>query len=84
VTSESPTTPSSFPIIPSVMITPPSSVIKMTTRKDILSNKTAFKAVTAPKAMASKAMVSMAMTSKATASTVTAFKAMTASKAMVD
>ncbi|CAG8765139.1 11643_t:CDS:2, partial [Funneliformis caledonium] len=60
VTSESPTTPSSFPIIYSVMITPPSSVIKMTIRKNMLSDKTASKAMTVPKATASKAMVDQA------------------------
>ncbi|CAG8725487.1 2551_t:CDS:2, partial [Funneliformis caledonium] len=85
VTSESPTIPLSFPIIPSVVITSPSSVIKMTTRKDMLSDKMASKAVTAPKAMVFKAIVSMVTTSKAIASsTVTAFKAMTVSKAIVD
>ncbi|CAG8765673.1 17190_t:CDS:2, partial [Funneliformis caledonium] len=85
VTSESPTTPSLFPIIPLVVITPSSSVIKMTTRKDMLSDKMASKAVTASKATVSKVMISMATTSKAIASSmIMAFKAITASKAMVD
>ncbi|CAG8660818.1 13953_t:CDS:2 [Funneliformis caledonium] len=47
IISESPIRPSLFPIIPSVVITSSSSIIKMTIRKDMLSDKIASKTVTA-------------------------------------